>query len=104
MTNKSICFAFCCSSNQEVTQVRTPKQEAHWLKSNTDPLQPLPWDRKCYQDRRTDGMGGEGTEPGSEGLCQCIHVHIWAYDVKMERKLIMKWVSRIINLGHPKQN
>lgn len=50
----TICFFLHRSSNQGVTQVRTQRQEAHWLKSDTDPLQPLPTLRQAMLPEQKD--------------------------------------------------
>lgn len=91
LTNKSIYFV--------LFYIRNRKQEANLLKAERNHCNHYQARvRQCYQDRRTDGMGGFkswiGGEPGAEGLCQCIHVHIWAYGIKLGRKWLLKWACQ----------
>lgn len=48
-------------------------------------------------------MGREGVQ-GSEpvSLCRCIHVRLWAHEVKMEKNLFINWVAWELRRIHPK--
>lgn len=86
--------------------MKNPKQEANSLRSRADPLQPRPSPNQAVLPRQDgwDGMGGVqeldggggGQGAGAEGLCQCIHVHIWAYGSKLGRKWLLKWARHTL--------
>lgn len=77
MCEKQRLFCLLLQKQQGRTRVRTPEQEAHWLKSNTDQLQPLP-NPETGNVTRTEGADGTGGVQGSEPdrLCRCIHVRL----------------------------
>lgn len=65
---------FFWSSNQGDTQVRTHKQEAHWLRSQTDPLQSWPTLRQTLLPRQRDFWdGARGTSMRRNHLVHSCH-------------------------------
>lgn len=64
--------------NQGATSVKTPEKQAHWLKSRTGPLQPLPTPMQSLllpgqRDWWDKGFEGQGQDQGdSLGALMCM--------------------------------
>lgn len=57
LDKREFVFRLTAAATRE-EQVRTPKQEAHWLKSKPDPLQPLPTRRQAMLPEQKDCWEG----------------------------------------------